>query len=66
MIEGVRWVEAPLKSPQTILFGGFRICKNKPAAQAAGADPSRSNSTNRQIFPILSNSIRDLESFLSL
>ena len=27
-------------------------CSNKPAAQAAGADPSHCNSTNRQTPPI--------------
>ena len=36
-----------------LIFAGE---KNKPAAQAAGADPSRCNSTNRQKLPFQQNS----------
>ena len=34
------------------LYKSIKTIKNKPAAQAAGADPSRCNSTNRQNPPL--------------
>ena len=39
------------------MFGQFRerMKENKPAALAAGTDPSRCNSANRQILPIHQN-----------
>ena len=42
----------------TVFYGFNYLCKqslNKPAAKAAGADPSRCNSTSRQSPPIQQN-----------
>ena len=50
----LKWMEMIMKWPEMDGNGWklLEMARNKPAAEAAGADPSQCNSTNRQNLPL--------------